>query len=157
MRSIIALLLVGCGSGPPPPPPPAEGAPASEAPASAAPDLKGPRATVRLLAPGDPALGLGLGARPGDIWLENPQVIALVAGLDHRLGPSSSGGAVLHVGRNGVVPRARLGAMLPVFDEVGQRAPLFEKLEILQDGRLGGPAIIRLLGHDPLDDGLAVS
>lgn len=157
MRFTLALVLAACGSTPQPPPP-VDVAPASEAPVAAAPEVpKGPQATVRLLAVGDPALGLGLGARPGDIWLENPQVVALVAGLDHRLGPSSSGGAVLHVGRNGVAPRARLGAMLPVFDEVGQRAPLFEKLEILQDGRLGGPAIIRLLGHDPLDDGLAVS
>src|SRR5262249_56398222 len=109
MRYVFCLLLAACGSTPPPPPP-EDAAPASEAPASVAPELpKGARATVRFLLPGDPVLGAGLGARAGDLWLENPKVIALVAGIDHRLGPSASGGAGAAGGRHRPRPRARPG------------------------------------------------
>ncbi|MCB9547210.1 MAG: carboxypeptidase regulatory-like domain-containing protein [Myxococcales bacterium] len=162
MRTLIpALVLAGCAGGGPlppadPPPPAAAASAASAAPASAAP-ARDDRAEARLLAAGDPVLALGLGAEVGDIWLENPQVVALLAGLDHRLGPSASGGAILHVGLRGATPRARLGAMVPVFDEAGQRAPVFDRVDIMQDGRLGGPAIVRLTGRDPVDDELVLT
>ncbi|MEZ4472412.1 MAG: hypothetical protein R3F60_16785 [bacterium] len=159
--AFFALLLTACAGGPPPAPPlPAEEVPAApaSAPATAPPEApRGDRAEARLLAPGDPVLTAGLGARVGDIWLENPRVVALLAGLDRRLGPSASGGALLHVGVRGATPRARLGALVPVFDEAGQRAPVFDRVDILQDGRLGGPAIVRLTGRDPIDDELVVT
>lgn len=152
---LLAGLLgsLGCGAPkevfvitPPDPPP--------EAPATAAqaPDRPtGPLAAARVITAGDPALNWGLGARPGDIWISNPQLGALVAGTSHRLGPSASGGAILHVERANQRTQARLGALIPVFDRAGQRAPVIESVVVQQDGAVGGPAVVHLEGYDPID------
>lgn len=153
LRLLVFALVLGCGA---PPAPIPEAAPPSAAPrtaASTAPVMPaGPRATARVLAKGDPVLQLGLGARPGDLWIANPRLRALIAGVDRRLGPSNSGGALLHIELTAVRAQARLGALIPVFDSAGQRAPVITAIEIQQDGAVGGPAVVRLQGHDPFDE-----
>lgn len=88
--------LIACG-GPPTATPaaPASVAPSTTAPAPARP--RGPLAHARVITDGDAVLRMGLGARPGDIWVANDRVHALIAGPTHRLGSSGSGGAILHV------------------------------------------------------------
>lgn len=157
-RSALALqlatcvaLLGGCGA---PPPAPVVVTPraAPQTVASVAPEVpKGPRAAARVIAEGDPVLQLGLGARPGDLWIANPTLQALIAGPERRLGPSNSGGALLHVEPTEVRAQARLGSLVPVFDAAGQRAPVITGIVIQQDGAVGGPAVIHLEGHDPFD------
>ena len=147
---VVACCALACGGTPPPPPAEAPvAAPSTTAPVRARP--KGPLATARVIGEGDDALRWGLGARPGDIWVANDRVHALIAGPTHRLGPSGSGGAILHVAVANIRANARLGALIPVFDAGGQRAPVITQVRVQQDGSVGGPAVVHLEGHDPID------
>ncbi|MEZ4464698.1 MAG: hypothetical protein R3F43_09405 [bacterium] len=130
------------------PPLPAEvpAAPASARPRS---EARGDRAEARLLAPGDPVLTAGLGARVGDVWLENPRVVRLLAGLDRRLGPSASG-ARCCMWACGARRRARAWGRWCRCSTRPASAPLnADQVDILQDGRLGNPTVIRLTGRIP--------
>ncbi|MGK0361305.1 MAG: hypothetical protein ACI9U2_003623, partial [Bradymonadia bacterium] len=148
--SLFALSLCACG-GPSAPTPaaPASAAPTTTAPVRARP--KGPLSLARVILEGDEALRWGLGARPGDIWVSNDRVHALIAGPKHRLGPSGSGGAILHVAVANMRANARLGALIPVFDAAGQRAPVITSVVVQQDGSMGGPSVVHLEGHDPIE------
>lgn len=141
-RLLLVASLVGCGA--PPPPPPAEVAePPAEPPRAAESDAR-----TRTLAEGDPLVGQA-GARVGDFVLENRHLRAVIAAAGHPLGAASGGGHLLALGPADEPP-APLAAV-PALDEAGRRAPRAEAVGIGHDGR-GGPAIVRLRGHDPVDD-----
>ncbi len=153
------LVLVGCGAPPPPAPPAARPPPAAEAPPPppappAAPMTTG-RARARVLQATDAETVAGIGARPGDLVVENAHVAIIVAGLGHRAASGGTGGHVV-----AVVPTRgadALGEMVPVLDVAGARIPRFQSVVVAHDGASGGAAIIRALGTDPKDDQVEVA
>ncbi len=151
--ALAVLCVLGCGGAAEvPPPPPVVVEPAPDAALPPPPSAGGARAH---LAAGDDDLPGGPAAtgRPGDIVLANEHLVAVIGAPRPGLTPGRAG-ALLDIAPRGGADA--LGEMLTVLDDAGRRTVRFDKVFVERDGVAGGPAVVRAVGVDRLDDQLGV-
>src|SRR5262245_29065846 len=87
---------------------------------------------------------------PGDYFMRNDKVRLVIQAPGRAIGPCPFGGNVIDFDR----------AVNPVGDQLGEISPFmqlgrtinFTDVEIVRDGSKGGPAVIRMRGHDAKND-----
>jgi len=90
----------------------------------------------------------------GDFMLRNRRLTAVVR-APNAAGPiSGRGGSIVDVALAGGVDA--FGELAPVFDADARAFPSIREVVVAQDGRQGGPAIIRASGVDARDDDVRV-
>lgn len=104
------------------------------------------QAMVDALPPGD--------ARVGDVLIKNALIWGVIAAADHRSSGALGGGHLLDVGPTG--HGDHFGGLVPIFDPDGARSPRITEVTVVQGGEMGGMAIVRARGVDPLDDQIEV-
>lgn len=84
--------------------------------------------------------------RPGDFYLRNDKIRAVLQAPGTNVGPCPFGGNVIDLDRVADPAGDQLGEISPFF-QLG-RTFNFERGEIVADGSRGGPAAVRFYGHD---------
>ena len=107
------------------------------------------RLTVENLAqegvPGPASQGL-----PGDFFLRNDRIRAVIQAPGRAMGPCPWGGNLLDLDFADSPAGDQLGEVSPLFG-LGRTAN-FTKVEVTRDGSDGGPAVITAVGPDAIDD-----
>lgn len=101
-----------------------------------------------------PLSGAAAHGRTGDLRLENEAVRAVVLSQEHRGFVSASGGVLVDVSTAG--GQDGLGELVPIFDDRGVVTARLDLVDVAQDGRAGGPAIVRAHGHHATDEELRI-
>ncbi len=150
MRSLLLLCCcVGCAAEDPldatlPVLPPEGGAPLARAGRLTEANFAAERV------PGPASQGL-----PGDYFLANDEVRVIVQAPGRAIGPCPFGGNLLDADRVDAPAGDQLGEV-STFLQLG-RTLVFTEVQILRDGRKGGPAAITLRGHDAINDFINVT
>lgn len=128
-------------------------APRSLAPAPASWAVGGARAFRATredeLLRGPAALGV-----PGDFVLRNERLVAVVRAPENPGPLSGRGGGIVDLSPAGGLDA--FGELAPVFDADARLFPVVREVAVAQDGRQGGPAILRMSGVDARDEDLRV-
>jgi hypothetical protein len=87
---------------------------------------------------------------PGDYFLRNDKVRVIVQAPGRAIGPCPFGGNVIDVDRVDAPAGDQLGEVSPLM-QLG-RTLAADSVEVVRDGKQGGPAVLRARGHDAMDD-----
>lgn len=154
--ALVLTAALGCGCGGPKTPvvtiarlepPPVPSAPATRAEAGTA------RAFIARDARDLPA-GPAAAGESGDLVLRNDRLVAVIRAAKHRGRVAPTGGNLVDLAPAG--GEDAFGEAALTLDPDGRVLARFEAVEVAQDGRDGGLAIVRAQGRDPRDDQVLV-
>jgi hypothetical protein len=151
-RFAALLLLAGCSAAPAPDPitPFLPALPPTGGPPVAVAGLLDPFSYGAERVPGPASQGL-----LGDLYMRNDVIRLTVQSPGRAIGPCPWGGNVIDADFLVDPAEDQLGEVAP-FLQLG-RTVNFDRVEITRDGSQGGPAVLRLYGHDALDDYINVT
>jgi hypothetical protein len=114
-----------------------------------APALAG-AAAGQVVEPARLMTGASAAGQVGDWYLENDEIAIIVSAIGHVTGSGENGGTVIDAGPAGT-RRDALGEFYTYFDDAWPRQAVYTDLTVVDDGSGGGPAAIRVVGHDSVD------
>jgi 3',5'-cyclic AMP phosphodiesterase CpdA len=90
-----------------------------------------------------------------DFMMENDRIAVVISGIGHSVHYALSGGNIIDAGSS----VDRLDAIMEVytyFDDDWPRQAVYSALQVVDDGSMGGPAVIRVSGLDSVENALTV-
>ncbi|MDX2475071.1 MAG: metallophosphoesterase, partial [Candidatus Krumholzibacteria bacterium] len=83
----------------------------------------------------------------GDVVLANDEIILIISAIGHTTESGENGGTVIDAG-TAIARIDALGELYTYFDDDWPRQAVYTSLTIVNDGSLGGPAVVRAAGYD---------